>query len=401
LSVIWRSNGENVTALLNDPLTEGFLAVSMDDSNASSEAVSAKNLYDHETDILERLLTGLSKRARALRESDNEVLKQFEKALQNQKIRRALTDPQDLRPIEYRYERTYSGLIKSPPHEQVKYEALASVREQDSGDQGEYSHTKKGWIPPMTLFGILNDREEFKFTGLGSQYRSWLLVSHMNDFYQFIKRTDQTAYKEYNLALNIEPQDLFNANDPNDPLCQQFRKDIETSIDLFFKCGYKNITLEATERGVWTPECVDFMLALEKKGVHLSIDDYGAGRNNVGTLIAFSKARNLDIKIDGGLVKDFLKGENSEIRETARRTIVQHVRDIYSRRKNPTLVFEWVETFDEYARLSDMLAGEGFPDCVHFVQSRNLKGSQEDFFDGYQAHLRDRSAKTAPTFHHS
>ena len=228
-------------------------------------------------------------------------------------------------------------------------EALIRVR----GESGNV-------VTPKKLFDALSDP---RFGAeLASSFRLWLIFAAIRDFHAAPGRT-------MGLSVNIVPHDLDSP---------AYRESLERGLDLFEKCGYSPLILEATEYDPWTPQRLSFLKDTVKKyRLAVAIDDYGApeGYNQAKTLADFAEGMapgSLIVKVDGQVVMNFLQNKNMDL--------IDRLREIKALCPSAIVIAEWVPSIKDTRLLLDRLRPYGLDDLIGLVQSSALQNETPSTF---------------------
>lgn len=185
---------------------------------------------------------------------------------------------------------------------------------------------KNGELIPLHTF--IPAAEE---NGTISVIDKWIFTASLNWLntnYQLLDKTRQLNVNLSGSSLNNDKfiTELFELLDKHESLLHKLCVEITEGVALQ--------NLDRTR---------DFMVRLQKKGVQIALDDFGAGYTS------FSYLRELPanaIKIDGALIKDMLSKESNI---AIVRTIVELARNLGMR-----CVAEWVEDVETLATLKEM-----------------------------------------------
>jgi EAL domain-containing protein (putative c-di-GMP-specific phosphodiesterase class I) len=241
-------------------------------------------------------------------------------------------------------------------------EALIRVR----GESG-------GMVAPKKLFDALSN--PCLAPDLASSFRLWLTFAAIREFH--------AVPRSMGLSVNIVPRDLDSP---------AYRESFERGLDLFEKCGYTPLILEATEYDPWTPQRLSFLEKMVKKyGLALAIDDYGApeGYNQATALADFTKAIPpgcLIVKVDGQVVMDFLQNRNMDL--------IDRLREIRALCPSAIVIAEWVPGVKDTRQLLERLRPYGLDDLIGLVQSFALQNETPSSFLGKMG-LRENNAGPA------
>jgi EAL domain-containing protein (putative c-di-GMP-specific phosphodiesterase class I) len=176
------------------------------------------------------------------------------------------------------------------------------------------------------------------------------------------------------IAINVSPRQI----------CEQFTTEIAQALELSGLPGDR-LELEITENVLLsnTDMALKCMAQWKRLGVHIALDDFGAGYSNLSYLSKLPIDR---LKIDGSLIRGMIRGSRDT---TIVRAVISLAVDL-----GITVLAECVETEEQFAMLDELgcqqAQGRLLTPPASAAQARALMGARWGAREAVQAPREDR-----------